>query len=108
MDRKREIKEWCEQVAKEFRPEKIILFGSRAFGTQTEDSDVDLLVVMALAKGERAPLKAAVIRNRVHAPFPMDLVVRSTEDIRRRVAEDDGFIKDVLARGVVLYEAEHA
>lgn len=40
------IKKLCERIAREFKPEKIILFGSQAYGCPTEDSDIDLLVVM--------------------------------------------------------------
>ena len=41
-----EIQKLCEQISRDFRPERIILFGSHAYGSPTPDSDVDLLVVM--------------------------------------------------------------
>ena len=40
------IMELCERIVEEFQPDKIILFGSYAFGTPTPDSDVDMLVVL--------------------------------------------------------------
>ena len=49
----RDIKKWCEIVAREFRPERIILFGSYANGKPTEDSDVDVLVIMPLTRPSR-------------------------------------------------------
>ena len=108
MIQSREIKKWCERVAREFRPEKIVLFGSYARGTPTEDSDVDVLVVMPLARGQRDVRQAAAIRDRVRAAFPMDVIVRSPQQIARRLAQGDGFIADVLRHGRVMYEGQHA
>ena len=107
MIQRREIKKWCQQVAREFRPQKIILFGSYAHGTATEDSDVDVLVVMPLGRGQREVLQAAAIRDRVRAPFPMDVIVRSPEKVARRLAQGDGFIAEVLHHGRLMYESKH-
>ena len=103
----RDIKEWCETVAREFRPERIVLFGSCARGTPTADSDVDVLVVMRLPRGRRDVRQAAAIRDRIPAPFPMDLIVRSPDQIARRLAQGDGFVAEVLRHGRLMYEAEH-
>jgi len=108
MIQSREIKKWCERVAREFRPDKIVVFGSYARGTPTEDSDVDVLVVMPLARGQRDVRQAAAIRERVRASFPMDVIVRSPQQIARRLAQGDGFIADVLRHGRLMYEGEHA
>ena len=108
MIQRRDIKKWCEQVAREFRPEKIILFGSYARGLATEESDVDVLVVMPLARGWRDVRQAAAIRERVSASFPMDVIVRSPRDVARRLARGDGFIADILRHGQLMYEGEHA
>ena len=108
MIQSREIKRWCERVAREFRPEKIVIFGSYARGTPTEDSDVDVLVVMPLARGQRDVRQAAAIRERVRASFPMDVIVRSPQQIARRLAQGDGFIAEVLRHGRLMYEGKHA
>jgi predicted nucleotidyltransferase len=108
MVRKSDIQAWCDEVGREFDPERIILFGSRAADSAHRDSDVDLLIVMRLRKGERGARKAATIRNQVQARFPMDLIVRSPEEIERRVAQGDQFLKQILSDGRVLYEAKHA
>jgi len=107
MIQRREIKRWCERVAREFRPEKIVLFGSYACGIPTEDSDVDLLVVMPLARGQRDVRQAAAIRDRVRASFPMDVIVRSPRQVARRLAQGDGFISDILRHGRLMYEGKH-
>jgi len=67
------------------------------------DSDVDLLIVMPF-EGE-AVAKSVEVRLEVKFPFPVDLLIRSPETVRRRLAMGDSFIRDVLARGKVLYEA---
>src|SRR5881296_1764289 len=108
MIQRREIEKWCESVALEFRPDKILLFGSYARGTPTEDSDVDVLVVMPLPRGQRDVRQAAAIRERVRASFPMDVIVRSPQQIARRLAQGDGFIGEIVRRGRLMYEGEHA
>ena len=96
------IEEYAGRVARAFSPERIVLFGSYAYGTPTEDSDVDLLVVLA-HKGDN--LDAALqIRNRVDAPFPLDLIVRSPAALRTRLRLRDYFIREIVNRGKVLYE----
>jgi len=107
MIRRQHIEEWCDTVGREFQPDRIILFGSYAHGTPTEDSDVDVLVVMRLGRGQRDVRQAAAIRDRVRAPFPMDVIVRSPQQIARRLAQGDGFVADVLRHGRLMYEGEH-
>ena len=101
------IKKWCEKVAREFQPEKIILFGSYAHGQPNKDSDVDMLVIMRLERGKRDVRQAAVIRERVQASFPMDVIVRSPQQIEKRLAQGDSFIIDVLRQGRLMYEGQH-
>src|SRR6266566_2076458 len=78
----RVIRRFARDVAEKFRPEKIILFGSYAYGTPHDDSDVDLLVVMP-ARNEID--QAVKIRLAIPAPFPMDLIVRTPNDLRWRL-----------------------
>jgi predicted nucleotidyltransferase len=99
----REIKELSEQIAREFQPRKIILFGSHAYGKPAWDSDVDLLVVMPF-KGR--PNKQAVkIRSRIDTAVALDLLVRTPQHISQRLAMGDTFMRDILERGKVVYEA---
>jgi predicted nucleotidyltransferase len=102
---RRQIQAYATEVAREFRPRRIILFGSYGYGKPTRDSDVDLLVIMA-HKG-RGVEKAIEIRLKLDAPFPMDLLVRSPQKIRQRLAWGDCFIEEILEKGKVLYEARH-
>lgn len=100
--RRREIQMYCEAVAREFRPQKIILFGSHAYGRPTPDSDVDLMIILPFHGNEIR--KAGEIRSRLDAPFPLDLLVRKPRFIEQRLGERDMFIELVMKRGVVLYE----
>lgn len=101
----RDIQAFSEAVAREFKPRRIILFGSHAYGEPNEDSDVDLMVVMSY-KGH--PVRAAAeIRSRLDAPFPLDLLVRSAREMRERYRLEHWFIREVVDKGKVLYEAAH-
>lgn len=95
-----------EQIAREFQPERIILFGSYASGTPQEVSDVDLLVVLPFEG--KATLKALDIRNKVRPRIPVDLIVRSPQQIQDRLENHDWFIRDIVEKGRTLYEADNA
>ena len=101
-----QIRALSRRIAAQFNPDRIILFGSRARGRAHADSDVDLLVVMRCnGSGAR---KAVEILNRVEPEFAVDLIVRTPQEIRKRLAQHDGFLADIVRRGKVLYEAAHS
>jgi predicted nucleotidyltransferase len=96
------IQNYAQAIAREFQPQRIILFGSYAHGKPTEDSDVDLMVVMPFTGN--ALEQAFRIRTRVEHPgFPIDLLVRSPKEIAKRVAMGDFFVKEILESGHTLY-----
>jgi uncharacterized protein len=99
------IRKLCAQIAQEFNPEKIILFGSQAYGQPTAESDIDLLVVMNY---EGSPFRqAGEILKRVipHVGvLPIDLLVRTPEQISQRLVIGDQFMREILERGKVMYE----
>ncbi|HEV3469339.1 MAG TPA: nucleotidyltransferase domain-containing protein [Pyrinomonadaceae bacterium] len=98
-----EIRELSERIAREFRPQSIILFGSYAYGTPTEDSDVDLLVILTF---DGKPIyKALEILRKVRPRFPLDLLVRTPEQVKERVGNNDWFLREVLTEGRRLYES---
>jgi predicted nucleotidyltransferase len=99
-----EIRVLADKIAAEFRPERIILFGSQAVGTATEDSDVDLLVIMPF---EGRALRASVeIACRVKPSFPVDILARRPDDTARRYALGDPLVREALDDGIVLYERD--
>jgi predicted nucleotidyltransferase len=101
----RAIRKLAREIAERFRPEKIILFGSYAYGTPHPDSDVDLLVVMP------APdMVNQAVRIRLSLPprgFPLDLIVRTPEYLRRRLEGEDWFLREIVGQGKILYEARN-
>ena len=100
------IAELSERIAAEFHPDRIVLFGSHARGTAGQDSDVDLLIIMPF-EGKPAA-KSVEIRLRVRPGFPVDLIVRTPQKVRERLAMGDGFLREILETGTVLYQADHA
>jgi predicted nucleotidyltransferase len=97
------IREFSNRIAREFRPERIVLFGSYACGTAREDSDVDLLVILPF---DGTPAKKSVeILSRVSPTFPVDLVVRTPQQVRQRLEWNDWFLREVMEQGVTLYAA---
>ena len=102
MPSRTEIQEFATQVAQRYSPQRIILFGSQANNTSSVDSDVDLLVV--LDHNGRNVHKAIDILVDLDPRFPIDLLVRTPADIESRVAMNDFFIRNIVEKGVVLYD----
>lgn len=100
-----EIRAVARRIGREFRPRQVILFGSHARGTATEDSDVDLLVIMPFQG--RPVYKAVEIRLTLHVSFGIDLLVRTPEMVRARLAMGDCFMEEILREGKVLYAGDH-
>lgn len=95
----------ADAIAQAVRPEKVILFGSYAYGQPTEDSDVDFLVIHR-SSTRPARLNVAMKASKALEPrlFPVDIVVRSTKQIRERVGHGDFFLEEITTKGQVLYE----
>ena len=99
------IKDLSSRIAREFNPRRIILFGSHAYGHPDRDSDVDLLIILQF-KGK--PVRKAIeIRNRINPQIPVDIIVRTPEQVAKRIAENDFFLREVVENGQTLYEASH-
>jgi len=96
------IRAVVQQVAEKFQPEKVILFGSYAYGSPNPESDVDLLVIM------RTPLKqteqAVRICQAIEYHFGLDLIVHTPEILERRLKLGDPFLAEIVRKGKVLYE----
>jgi predicted nucleotidyltransferase len=95
------VRRFARAVAERFRPDKIILFGSHAYGTPHADSDVDILVIMPA----RNQLDQAVkIEGACDPPFPLDIIVRTPKNVEWRLREGDSFLREIMTKGKVLYE----
>lgn len=95
-----DIHKFARRVANRFRPDKIILFGSYAYGQPRPNSDVDLLIVMPTAD-ERA--QADRIDRTLNPRFHAHLIVRTPKNLRQRLEWGDWFLREILSRGTVLY-----
>ena len=90
MARSDKVQEICDRIASDFHPNKIIVFGSHAYGTNGPFSDLDLLVVMPF---EGSPLQqAARIITRINPEIGIDLIVRTPGQVQERLAMRDAFI----------------
>lgn len=101
--RKAFIQDICDRIVTVFQPEKIILFGSQAYGKPTPESDIDLLVVMPYEGG--AIGQGVKILTTLKLWLPLDLIVRSAEEIKGRLGIGDRFIKEIIEKGKLLYVA---
>jgi predicted nucleotidyltransferase len=91
-------------IAERFRPDRIILFGSYAYGQPDRDSDIDLLVTMPARNEIDLALR---IEQTVDPPFSIDVVVRTPKNMQWRLEDGDWFLREVVARGKVVYEKDH-
>src|SRR6266851_3809433 len=95
------IRQFARAVVERFQPEKIILFGSYAYGEPHADSDVDILVVTPA----RNQIDQAVRIDRVIDPlFPLDLIVCTPKNLAWRLKAGDSFLREIMTKGKVLYE----
>jgi predicted nucleotidyltransferase len=97
------IRRFARQVAERFHPDKIILFGSYAYGTPHADSDVDILVIMPARNQLDQAFK---IRWAIRPPFPLDLIVRTPKNMKWRLEEGESFLTEIVTKGKVLYEKD--
>jgi predicted nucleotidyltransferase len=99
------VLEIVQKIVAAFKPQKVILFGSRAYGKPTSDSDVDLLVVTNALKTrsvfERHRAVSDIFPDR---RFALDVLVRTPKELEQLVNQGPAFFKEIVTRGKVLYE----
>jgi len=98
-----QIEEFGRKIGEEFGAQRVILFGSYARGNAGPDSDVDILVIGSF-RG-RSVDTSVEIQMKLRPAFPVDLLVRTPEKVRERIAMGDTFMQEVLRQGKTLYEA---
>ncbi|MGH7491474.1 MAG: nucleotidyltransferase domain-containing protein [bacterium] len=97
------IQQAAQKIADSIHPERIILFGSFAYGKPQPDSDVDLLVIME--SDESTHTRSAQISEILYPrPFPVDIIVRTPAEVSQRLAIGDFFLHEIVTKGRVLYE----
>lgn len=94
------------KIVDRFHPQKIILFGSYAYGQPHPESDIDLLIIM---KTELRESKQALhIRQFLNPLFGLDIILYTPEKMDQRLAWGDSFLSEIIERGIVLYESSNA
>lgn len=96
------VKAVVEKIAEAARPDKIILFGSRATGDARPDSDIDLAVVCSGPKSKR-DLKLEIHRLFLHPDFSMDLFVLTPDELEREHWIANTLARELVERGVICY-----
>ncbi len=102
-----QITQITQQIVAIAQPEKVILFGSYAYGQPDEDSDLDIMVILPF-DGHWA-YKAVEIRQQLPiGNFSLDLLTRTPQQVQTRLAIGDPFMQSIIQAGKVLYESAHA
>jgi uncharacterized protein len=102
LEMEQKIQKVADKIVQDFQPEKIILFGSWAWGEPNEASDVDLFVVKETENTRKTAMKidASILRR----PFPIDFIVYTSNQLEKELSLEEPFITKVSKRGKVLYE----
>jgi predicted nucleotidyltransferase len=97
------IKDMAEFIRKRFNTQKIMLFGSYAYGKPSSESDIDLLIIMntSLRFHKQSVIRLA-LDEMFNVSFPMDIIVRNQDEIDKRIKQGDFFIKEILEEGIAL------
>ena len=90
----------ADHIAEEFRADEIILFGSYAYGTPHDESDVDLLVI--LPDDGRVPDRIGAVYSAAH-DVPLDIVVYDPDSVQQRLLWGDGFVHEIVQKGKCLF-----
>jgi len=97
------IFEIAGKISERFKPQKIVLFGSYAYGVPGPESDIDLLIVMDTDLREIQ--QSQKIRQYLNPLFGIDLIVYTPEHLAKRLEWGDSFVEEIITKGKVLYEA---
>jgi predicted nucleotidyltransferase len=97
------LAEIVRRIVTTLHPEKVILFGSYVYGTPSDDSDVDLLVILH-SHARPVDRYLAVSRLLRPRPFPLDILVKTPEEITQALQKGDAFIREIMSQGRLLYE----
>lgn len=99
---RRIIDKLVKKIVDAISPEKIILFGSYAYGNVDEDSDIDLLVIWD-TKLKRSERMRCISRLIVPRPAPIDIVVKTPKEIEIAQRRIDPFLNEIITKGISVY-----
>lgn len=102
MIKQEEIKAVVKTIAENYKPDKIYLFGSFAWGKPTYDSDVDLFIIKEAS--ERRFDRQLKVRMMLSGKVPVDILVYNKKEIEERIGWGDLFIQKILTQGKLVYD----
>jgi predicted nucleotidyltransferase len=100
------VQDILDKLLTGYAPQKVILFGSYAYGDPTPDSDIDLLIIKETP--ERFIDRWVTVRRILSDPkrmVPLETLVLTPQEVSRRLAIGDQFLAEIMERGEVLYAA---
>lgn len=92
-----------ETIVRNVHPEKVILFGSYAWGSPTPNSDIDLLIVVKSSM-RRDKRSLEIYRLFTDRTFPLDIIVYTPEEVELCQTMHGSFVKSIMEEGKVLYD----
>ena len=96
------IGDFVDKLKKSYKPDLIILFGSRAAKDFNQDSDFDLLVVKNTRK--RPIWRRVDVRRILSAEVPLDVIVYTPSEFKQLKESGSAFLKQILKEGKIIYE----
>ncbi|MCK4781855.1 nucleotidyltransferase domain-containing protein [Candidatus Parcubacteria bacterium] len=100
--KQKEIKRITGRIVEKYKPEKIILFGSFAYGNPTKDSDADLFIIKK-TKQLKTKRILKVDRMLLDRNIPLDILVYTPQEVKNRILLGDFFIRNIIQKGKILY-----
>lgn len=98
------IKQIVNKIVKEFNPERVILFGSYAWGKPHPDSDVDLLIVKTDPQKNTREMAIELEKLLSKRDFPLDLLVYKPDELQEKINQERNlFLEDIVRNGKMLY-----
>lgn len=104
-----QLEPYLRLMVEKFHPERVILFGSQAYGQPTEHSDVDLLVIrrgITSEKHSNIEIRQALGEVTDRHLFSFTILSKTPEDVAERLQDRDPFFEDIVGQGVELYAAQ--
>jgi uncharacterized protein len=102
MTNRESLRSVTSKVVTDYAPEKVILFGSHAWGEPSESSDIDLFIIKDTdnTRNTAREIDGSIFPR----PFPMGIVVYTPAQVDSSLELGDDFIKRIITEGTVLYE----
>lgn len=103
IEKSQKLREFVEKIVRLSKPEKILLFGSWAWGKPTEDSDIDILVIKQSDQSRRD--RERELRAQLYpAGVAFDLLFYTPEELKEKIEQDRNlFLEDIINNGTIIY-----